>query len=170
MRRLTILSLAILLTIAGCSTAPLGESTPQQEPAPVVLENNATLTETFEVAVVDVGTNLTVHRKFGGKFNQTIGQGSSTTKTTTDNKDVKIEFPESARIHGNYTLEPGDRKQLSVENVSPNEAIVILIYDESEGTYRAIKSLSCEGPVLGYKVTTQAEGEDQTVSSHQCGL
>lgn len=169
MRRFTILSLTVLLTITGCSAIPFGEPTAQKEPAPVVLVNNATLTETFKLAVIDEGANMTVHRSEGQIFNFTIGQGSSTTKTTTDNKMTEIEFPDSARIHGRYTLEPGERKELSIENVAPNEAIVITIYDEPEGTYRAIKSLSCGGPVLGYRVTTQAEGEDETESTHQCG-
>jgi hypothetical protein len=134
-----------------------------------MLVNNASLNETFEVAVVDVGTDITGYREAGGKFNKTVGQGSSTLKTTSDNKIVNVELPESARIHGRYTLEPGERRQLSVAHVGPNKAIVILIYDEPEQTYRAIKSLSCEWNILGYKVTTEAEGEDNTVSGHQCG-
>lgn len=171
MRQLIILSLAVLLTLAGCSATPFVDPTPQQKPAPVKLVNNETITETFEVAVVPVGANLTVTRRYGQTFNQTIGQGSSTTITTTDNKDVKVEFPDSARLHGRYTLVPGEQKLLSVEGVAPDEAIVILVYDEPEQAYRAIKSLSCSGPIHGYRVQTRAGGHDDwTPSTHQCGF
>lgn len=52
--------LVFVVVLAGCSGVPFGEPTPQEEPAPVKLVNNATITETFEVAVIPVGENLTL--------------------------------------------------------------------------------------------------------------
>lgn len=170
MRFITILSLVLLVIIAGCSAVPFGDPTPQEEPAPVMLVNNATLTETFEVAVMDVGSNLTVTREDGDTFNQTIGQGSSTTYATNKNPDVKIEFPESARVHGEYTLEPDERKQVPVENVAPDQAIVVLVYDDPEETYRAIHTVSCSKAILGIRATSMSGGpEDWTTGAHECG-
>lgn len=170
MRSLKFLSLIVFITIAGCSAVPFVEPTAQKEPVPVVIENNATLTETFEVAVVDVGANLTVYRGDGKVYNETIGQGAKTITTTSESTIRKIEFPDSARTHGQYTLEPGERKQLSVENVAPDTAIVILIFDEPEGTYRAIHTVSCGGPLLGVKATSRSGGtDDWTTGTHECG-
>lgn len=170
MTRWVSVGLVLLVGLAGCSGIPVFDPPAQDEPAPVKLANNATITERFKVAVIDVGTEFTVTRADGGSFEYRVSEGSHTTVTTSDNKFVKITFPDSARMHGQYTLEPGESKLIQVENVAPDEAIVILVYDDPEGTYRAIKSLNCGGQViLGYKVVTQAEGEDDTGSIHSCG-
>ncbi|WP_143085803.1 hypothetical protein [Halogranum rubrum] len=164
MTRWTTLGLVLTVCLTGCSAVSFGDSASQKE-APVKIVNNATLTETFEVAVVEVGENMTIYRGSRSQ-NIPVSSGSTTFKSPLS----RVDLPDSARVHGQYTLEPGERKELSVPNVRPDEAIVILIYDEEEERYRAIKSLSCDGPVLGYKVTTEAEGEDETMSTHQCGL
>lgn len=165
----SLLALGFLVVLAGCSAGPLGTPTPQEEPAPVKLVNNATITETFEVAVVDEGKNLTVTREDGDTFNSTVGPGSSTHVTTSDNKFVRISFPDSARVLDSYTLDPGKTQTLTVDPIAPNQAIVVLVYDEPEETYRAIKSLSCGGSITGYKVVTQAGGdEDWTPGVHGC--
>ena len=156
--------------LVGCSAGPLGEPTPQEKPAPVKLVNNATITETFEVAVVDVGSNLTVTRGGDESVNYTVDQGSTTIQNPEVNQFTAATFPDSARIHGRYTLEPGESQLLSIENVAPDEAVVVLVYDEPEGTYRAIKSLSCGGAILGYKVSPESGGpDDWTPSVHQRG-
>lgn len=164
-----LLVLGVLVVLAGCSAGPLGTPTPQEEPAPVKVVNNATITETFTLAVVDVGANLTVTRRWGETYKLRISPGSTTTITSTDNKNIKVDFPESAKIHGKYTLRPGESKHTSVGEVAPNEAIVILVYDKPEQSYRAIKSLSCGGAIVGYKVVTKAGGpDDWTPGVHQC--
>lgn len=145
MRLITILSLIILLTIAGCSAVSFGEPNAQQKPVPVMLVNNASLTETFEVAVVDVVSSIKAMRSNNQTANYIVGQGSSTIENPDTYPFTNIKLPESARKHGRYTLDPGDRKQLSIEDVAPNEAIVVLVYDEPDGTYRAINSLNCGG-------------------------
>ena len=169
MRRDHVLDIALLLILAGCTGVPFVDPPPQDEPAPVKLVNNASITETFTVAVVPVGDNVTVQRRDGTWDNITVGEGSWTIKTSTQNKMVKMKLPETARVVGEYTLEPGEEKLIHVHPVAPDEAIVILIYDDEEESYRALKSLSCGAVIHGYKVVTQAEGEDETVTVHQCG-
>ncbi|WP_435333625.1 hypothetical protein [Haloarchaeobius sp. TZWWS8] len=128
------------------------------------------MTETFTIAVVDVGANLTVTRREGQTYELRIPPGSSTTKTSTENKNIKVEFPDSAHHHGNYTLESGEEETVSVEGVGPNEAIVILIYDNPEQSYRAIHTVSCEGPIRGVRATSQSGGSDDwTTGAHECG-
>ncbi|MFC4356552.1 hypothetical protein ACFO0N_01155 [Halobium salinum] len=134
-----------------------------------MMVNNATQTETFTVGVVEVGNNLTVQDGDGDSFNYTINQGSSTYTTSNASSFTHIDFPESASRHGEYTLQPGERKQIDVEGVAPNKAIVVLVYDEDDGTYRSIKTLSCSGAIQGYRVTSQKGGSDDwTMSTHQC--
>lgn len=168
MEKITVICVLFSIILAGC-VGPFGMPTAQEEPAPVKLENNATITETFTVAIVNLGSNLTVTRENNEQGSYTINEGSLTVKNPDTNEFTKVQFPASAFIHGNYTLGPGENKTISVENITPDKAIVILVYDDPEQSYRAIKSLSCRGPILGYEVVTQAEGEDQTVSIHECG-
>lgn len=170
MRKVAAISLILFAVFAGCSAISPGTPAPQEEPAPVKLVNNATITETYTIAVVDVGANLTVTRRDGQKYELRIPPGASTTKTSTENKNIKIEFPDSAHLHGNYTLKPGEEKTLSVDGIAPNEAIVILIYDEPEQSYRAIHTVSCESPIRGVRATSKSGGpEDWTTGTHQCG-
>lgn len=169
MRTHTTVLLAALVLLAGCSAGPLGTPTPQEEPAPVMLVNNATVIQTFEVGVVDEGNNLTAIRGGTERVEYTVGPGSSTIANPDTKPFTDIRFPDSSRIIGRYTLKPGENTTLSIDKVAPNQAIVVLVYDESEGTYRAIKSLSCGGAIVGYKVVTKAGGpDDWTPSVHEC--
>ena len=171
MTRWVSVGLVLLVGIAGCSGIPVFDPPPQDEPAPVKLVNNASVTERFEVAVVRLGEGVSVTREDGDTFNKTVGEGSSTLITSSENKFVSITFPDSARVHGQYTLEPGESKLLHIGNVAPDQAIVILVYDKPEETYRAVKSLNCGGAaILGYKVSPESGGsEDWTPSAFQCG-
>ena len=158
--------LLLLVGSVGCLAMPFGEPTPQDEPAPVMLVNNATQTETFTVGVIGEEDNLTIYRRNTSNFNLSPGPGSG---THIIGGTTKIEFPESAQIYGDHTLEPGEQKLVNVTDVAPNEAIVVLVYDEEDQTYRAIKTLSCSTAILGYRVTSQAGGpDDWTMSTHQC--
>lgn len=164
------LCFAVLVGLTGCSAGTFAETTPQKEPAPVKIANNATLTEEFEVYVMDVGDNISITWDYNQSSNLTgnisIPQGSMTYHK---GGLINLDLPDSATRVGRYTLEPGQNETLSVESVSPDEAIVIVIYDEPEGTYRAIKSLSCGGAIVGYKVVTKSGGSDDwTPGVHQC--
>lgn len=169
MRNLTAISLAIIIIFSGCIGVPFVDPPPQDEPAPVKVVNNDTMTTTFEIIVIPVGNNLTIHLENGNEFNMTIRPGSGTQIESAENPSIKIEYPDSARHHGTYTLEPGEENLSHVENVAPTEAIVVLVYNEEEGRYRAIKSLSCEAEIKGYKVETRPEGDDYTPGRHACG-
>ena len=173
MIRWEIISLVLLVGLAGCSAGPLGEPTPQQEPASVKLVNNATQIETFTVAVAKVNSKVTIQQRGGRIYNITVSSGSYTRTVSGEPEDemVKVSFPNAAHIHGNYTLGPGQRKQIPVTDISPDEAIVVLVYDTAKEEYRSIKSLSCDGPILGYEVASQSGGdEDWTWSKHSCGM
>ena len=162
--------LVFLVVLAGCGSYPFGDPPAQEEPAPVKLVNNASQTETFTVAVVEVGKNLTL--TWGNNTSDsTTGNISISSGSLTYHKGglYRVRLPDSARIHSEYTLDPGEEKQIEVENLAPDEAIVVLVFDEEDGTYRSIKSLSCDGAIQGYHVTSQKGGsEDWTMSTHGC--
>lgn len=160
--------LLFLVATAGCAGIPFVDPPPQDEPAPVKLVNNETQSVTFEVSVIPEGDNLTVYRE-NNSFNYTISPGSSTLKAPDTNPFVNNEYPPSVRNIGTYTLEPGEEKLIHVKNISPDEAIVVIVYDEDEQEYRAIKSLSCGAEIQGYRIIASSYEEDHTPSTHQCG-
>jgi hypothetical protein len=161
-----------LVALGGCSAVPFGEPTPQEKPAPVMLVNNASQPETFTVGVIEEDANLTIRRQSGDVYNYSPMRGSSTYVTSSENKFVDIEFPETARINGEHRLQAGERERLNVTGITPYQALVVVVYDEEDGTYRSIKSLNCGGgAITGYRVTTQAGGsEDWTMSTHGCSV
>lgn len=169
MNRWATLGFVLVVGLAGCSATPFGQPPIQKEPVPLVIKNNATQSQTFEVSIIEVGKKITIYAEGNVTDNITVSEGSYTLKSPS-NPMLRLDLPESARVHGGYTLSPGEKKKTYIKNFSRDSAIVITIYDEEENTYRAIKSLNCGGaPILGYRVETQAEGEDETVSTHQCG-
>ena len=158
-----------VVVLTGCSSYPLGDPPNQEEPAPVKLVNNASQTETFRVAVVEEGATVYAEFRDGRTANYTMGPGSGTVQNNPEYPIERIEFPASAQHHGEYTLAPGESKLIEVEPVAPDQAIVVLVFDEADGTYRSIKSLSCGGAIQGYQVTSQKGGpEDWTWSRHAC--
>ena len=170
MIRWGIVGLVLLVGFAGCSALPFVEPPPQEEPAPVKLVNNASVTETFIVGVIDEEASLRVEFEDGRVANYTAGPGSSTITTSNESNFTSVQFPNSVRNYSQHTLAPGQSKLLSIEGVAPNEAIVVVVYDRPEGTYRSIKTLSCGNAILGYRITSQKGGpDDWTMSTHSCG-
>ena len=167
MIRWGIVRLVLLVGPAGCSAGPSEGPTPQESPAPVMVKNNATQIQTFTVAVAPVESRITVHLEGNVTHRIAFSKGSSTIRSKVP--ILRIELPKSARTHGNYTLKPGEQKQTNVTNIAPDEALVVLVFDEEDSTYRAIKTLSCSNSIRGYRVTSQKGGPaDWTMSTHAC--
>ena len=169
MVRWVTMSLLILVGVAGCSAV---SPDLQSKPVPVKLVNNATQTETFTVASVKYGSSVTVHDSQGVTFRIKIDAGVFTYKPGDYHELVKVEFPRSAQIDGNYTLNPGQQRIISVENYSTGDAIVVAVYDEEDESYRAIQYGGCSGwtGLTGVRVTTESGGpEDWTTVTRGCG-
>ena len=166
MRRHALALLILVAGFAGCATVPFGGSSVQEQPVPVRLENRANQTQTFEVSLIKVGEHITIRRN-GITQNITVSEGSYTFKSS----EVPIEevtLPESAHVLNQYTLEPGQIENITVEELPRNSAVYISIYDEKDGAFRAIKSVNCGGGnLLGYRVVTEA-GPDDVRSAFQC--
>lgn len=170
MRSIPPLFVVLLVIIAGCSAIPFNEPAPQEASAPVIIINNATQIERFTVAVADRGKDIHVVRSNNNTANYTIDQGGATVENPREYPFIEVTFPESARVQGEYTLEPGERKQINVTNLTSTEAIVITIFDEEDQSYRAIHTVSCKSTILGIRAISQSGGsEDWTIGTHQCG-
>jgi hypothetical protein len=107
--------IALILT-AGCTTFS-DSPTEQERPVTVVLNNSANETQAFEVWVVDLPANVSTRRNDGLTATYPLGEGLVTTEPGDGYFYTTVEPPESAQLHGRYTLEPGEENQSSIETL-----------------------------------------------------
>ena len=171
MYRWVIVGLLALVTTAGCSAIPIGPE-PEPQSVPVMLVNNASQMETFTVGTVKEGSAISMQRRSGDSSDINVRGASYSLSTPTDNKIVDVKLPDSAHVDGRYRVNPGERMKVTAKNWTPDLAVFILVFDDQDGTYRAIHYTSCgrTSRLVGVRVTSHSEGtEDRTSITHGCG-
>lgn len=163
-RLLPVLCLSLLLVLTGCVGLVFDE--PQERPVTAVLNNSANSTFTFKVSVVELPANLTTRREDGLTGTGPIGQGGGTHEPGVNYSFTAVELPDSAYLHGRYTLEPGKEKRT---NISPSDfaskretfprrfAVVVVVYhDKNEDEIIEYTTVNCdEADLTGLKVTSR---------------
>lgn len=148
-----LIPLTILLVLAGCSVGPFGPSE-QERPVQLFFNNSANTTQTFEVWVVELGSNVTVRMNDSRGGNATIGEGLSSRSSGEYGYYTVIEPPDSARFHGRFRVEPGEQKQSSIEMFWTNSAVVVILHQDNTIGWWA--SANCGGlPLIGLEVHTR---------------
>lgn len=153
MRPLPLLCLAALLVLTGCTAGPLGGPSEQDRPVELVLNNSANATQTFEVWVVEAGATATVRREDNLTGNYTIDQGLRT-HSSGPYAWTTVELPDSARLHGRFTVEPGEEKRGSIEEFSHDSAVVVVLYQDDKIGWWASAYCS-DGALVGLEVHTR---------------
>lgn len=150
---LLIVCLGVLLAQSGCLASSLGGSSDKERPATLALNNSANVTQTFEVFIVEVGATVKTELNDGRTGNWTIGQGLSTVGTSGEYY-VTVEPPESARLYGRYTLEPGEVNRSSIEELATDAAIVVVLHQNGKIGWWA--SVYCsDGVLVGFEAVTR---------------
>lgn len=114
--------------------------------------------------------NVTVHRSDGRVYEAPIGPGSGT-HDPGPHTFTKIVPPESAVLHGRYTLAPGERHQSQIQPAEapggtdekfPSQfAIIIIVYEDPETIPGWKSNTDCdETDLLAVKVTMRYYGTD----------
>lgn len=145
-RLIPVLFSAILLIVAGCTTAPFGGSPEQEHTVQVVVNNSANATHTFEVWVVERPASMTAHYRDGTVVDSEIGQGLSNHETG-PRAVTKIDLPESAQFKGQHTLKPGQENRSSLRNFPRNGALVVVV-SKNESEIFAWASANCDDQTL----------------------
>ncbi|MFC7044528.1 hypothetical protein ACFQH6_03085 [Halobacteriaceae archaeon GCM10025711] len=150
-----------LVVLAGCLVTPTPVDGPatQDQPVTVILNNSVNTTHTFEVWVVDVESPVAVQRDDGKFGNYSVDAGIASRSSGEYHTYTGIEFGESARRHGRYTLAPGEETRTSIEAFSPANAVVIVPY-RSDGTFEGFVSSSCDDELTYVAVTLRSYGTD----------
>lgn len=167
MRLFPVVCLTVLLVTAGCMASPFDDSTDQERPVTLVLNNSANVTQTFEVSVVDADASVTVRLNDSRTVNDTIGQGLVTTSSGDDYFYTEIELPESARLHGRYTLEPGEVKRTSIEDFPQDAAVVVVLHRADKIGWWATAYCS-DGALVVFSATSRPSKFGDAWAGYRC--
>lgn len=150
---LPVVCLGVLLFFMGCLASPFAGPSEQERPVKLVLNNSANVTQTFEVFVVEAGATVKTELDDGRTGNVTIGQGLMTVGTSGEYY-VTVEPPESARLHGRYTLVSGEVNRSSIQHFAKDAAIVVVLHQNGKIGWWA--SVYCsDGALVGFKAVTR---------------
>ncbi|WP_435361096.1 hypothetical protein [Haloarchaeobius sp. DFWS5] len=138
----------------------------------VIVENGADSTQVFEVVLVPISDNVTIHHPEGptrSRVNHTVSEGFSNVNSGPYRNFEDVLFPESARRHGNYTLTPGETVRRNVTEFSSGLAIVVVVHQEDGGII-AFASGTCTDSVFHALNVSSYPNPDNGVSIVQtCG-
>lgn len=167
MRLFSLLCLAGVLVLAGCTVGPFGGPSDQAQPVELVMNNSANETQTFEIWIVEAGKNVTVRLNDSRTANSTIGQGLRTSSSG-DYYYTSIEPPDSARLHGRFTVKPGEKNRSSIENFSQNSAVVVVLHQNDKIGWWASAYCS-DGALVGLEVRSRPSQFGDAGAAYGCG-
>jgi hypothetical protein len=164
MRPLSLVCLGVLLILAGCTAGPFAGLFGQEDSVTVSVNNSDNVTHTFEVSVVKLPADATVRRDDGLSGEVELGRGGVTTNEPGDNHTyTAVELPDSAKLHGRYTLGPREMNKSSIEEFPRNFAVVVVIYEEDEIV--SWVSSTCDGSLVFLEVTMYDYGASPAFNS-----
>lgn len=167
MRYLPTLCLVGLLILVGCTGAFNGLSE-QEEPVTLIVNNSDNVSHTFEVWVVEGELNdeeVIIKKRDDEDDRASPGPGLSSYKFTEQYGYVtSIEMPPNrSRLHGQYTLRPGERNRSSIEDFAKGSTVVVVIYEGNRVV--SLVAANCNGDLLFLDVTMRYYGSD---SGYNC--
>ena len=159
-RIFSMLCLVILLILAGCSGGIFGESPDQKGPVGLNVTNAANDTHTFEVSIVELPANVTTQLPDNRIGNYEISPGLSTYDPGVNQYYTSVEPPDSARLHGRHTLEPGETNisNISTSNLPEDFAVVVVVHQDNG--IASWVTATCSGDLTYFGVTMRYYGSD----------
>lgn len=163
----TLVWLGVVIVVVGLTYGLVGTFGGwfwQTGPAEITISNSANQTYTFEVSVVEYPSNATTLRDDGLTGDYQIGPGLRSHSPGENYVWTEVELPESARLHGRYSLQPGEVSNTSIEEFSPDFAVVVVIY-QAENEIDSWVSAHCSGNLAFLEVTMYEYGPS---SAYNC--
>lgn len=148
-----------LLTLAGCSAGTFGEPSGQEGPVGLNVTNAASVTHTFEASVVELPANVTTQLPDGRKEVDDIEPGLWSHEPA-NRYFTSVKPPDSARLHGRYTLEPGETNISNISTSSlPDDFAVVVTIHHNDGVVSWVTA-TCSGDLAYFGVTMRYYGSD----------
>lgn len=132
MNRTISLGLVTLVIIAGCTSLPIDQPVEQEQPAKIILNNSASTDTKFRISVVELPASYTIRLSDGRSDTTSIGQGIVSHNPGDNRTFEAVDLPESARLHGWYTLAPNSTNRTSIDDLPRSFAVVIAVYQGNE--------------------------------------
>lgn len=164
MRPTIAVGLIALVLIAGC-TMYSDSPTKQERPVRLQLNNSIDATPTFEVSVVERPADITVRFHDGRVGTGSITEGITVADSGENQTYKTVELPESARLHGRYTLEPGESEQTAIDDLPVNFAVVIVVYQDENQIVSYVTANCDDLDLAALRVTRTSYGVSVT---HSC--
>jgi len=168
MRALSVLCLGIFLLIAGCVAFPSNGPSQQERPVTVVLNNSANSTHSFEVWVVELPANVSTRRDDGLTATWPIGEGLATTNPGDGHVYTSVEVPDSARLHGQFMLSPGESNQSAIEDLPRDFAVVVVVNRAENESIEWVSANCAEQALVGLEVTARPDSQGGVFASYGC--
>ena len=153
-RTLSVCCLVIFVVLAGCSAGTFTEPSGQQEPVGLNVTNGANVTQTFEVSVVELPANVTVELPDGRTGAYETGPGLSTHDPGPYHGYTSVEPPDSARLHGRYTLKPGETNISNVSTGSLPEDFAVVVTINHNDRVISWVTATCGSDLVFVRVTS----------------
>jgi hypothetical protein len=160
----TAFGLIALVLIAGC-TLPIDQPTKQERPVRLQLNNSIDSTPTFEVSVVERPANITVRYHDERVGHSSITEGILVAESGENQTYKTVELPESAQLHGRYTLEPGESKQTAIDDLPVNFAVVVVVSRAPNEVVSYVTANCDDLNLAALRVTRTSDGVSVT---HSC--
>lgn len=161
-----VVCLASLLILIGCLSTPFGGQSEQERSVKLIMNNSANVTQTFEVSVVDPEATVKTRRDDGLTGNYTIGQGLSS-HSSGPYAWSTVELPDSAELHGQFTVEPGEEKRSSIKEFPQHYAVIVILYQGNKSGWWASASCS-DGGLVGLEVHTRPSQYSDAWAGYGC--
>lgn len=161
-----VVCIVVVLVTSGCIALPVGQSPKQERPVEFVADNPSNTTYTFEVFVVETPANLTIRRSDGKVDTYALGPGVGTTDPGGNRTYTEVEVPDSARLHGRFTLESGESNHSKIEVLPRNFSLVIPVYRDENEIVSYVTASDCDELALAtLRVTSHRKNLSVT---HSC--
>lgn len=162
---LSIVCLSLLLTTAGCMVPYFDQPIKQEQPVTLIVNNSANTTQTFEASVVQLPANVTYRLNDGRVGTHSIGEGVGSVNSGDNQTYTSVELPESARLHGRFTLEPGQSNRSAIANLPWNFAVVVVVYQHENNATSFVVANCDDLALVALRVTSY---EDHVSITHSC--
>ncbi|WP_155120629.1 hypothetical protein [Haloprofundus marisrubri] len=158
MRKVGVVVVVLLVLSAGCLDSVIDAPADQEVPVEFVAENLVDDKTFFKVYVVDLPANITLRLSDGRQGTYPIGEGVGPSSPGDNRTFTKVEVPESARLHGNFTLGANETVNSSIEDPPRGFAIVVTVHRDKKEIISYVTANCDDLPLIGLKVTRHSEG------------
>jgi hypothetical protein len=158
------LGLVVLLVLAGCTVGPFSTG------SPITIGNAVDDSYRFEISMAQIGANVTVRWANGETHEFDVTAAGFGAESEPDNPISSVDLPDSATSIANYTLAPGERKDVTLRELRQDETLFVVVVNEDTERIQSFHGLHCRpGSITGANYTVRNTGTVDTYWETSCG-